>query len=141
MAKLDVPVCRACPTCGSPVAKKIGSRRLLSASGDRQCSSCGTRYTPPTSRWVSIGFIAFGLLLAGPTVPATVGLVMQKFGGGVEVVQEQDAWINTPSAWAVLACSAVTALIGLLSLLQGWQMLREKVIEPPKPTKRSSGQI
>lgn len=83
-------------------------------------------------------FLAAGLLLAGTTIPAVVVLVMGKLGGGVELVEHGDKWVDTPSSWAVLACAVVSAGCGLFCLWQGWRMLREKPVEPPKPTARSA---
>ena len=139
--KLNVPICRACPGCGTTAAKKIGSSKLLSASGDRLCLKCGTRYTPPTPRWISWTFLVSGLGLAGPTIPVVVVLVMGKLDGGVELVSHGESWVDTPSSWAVLSCAVVSAGCGLFCLVQGWRMLREKPVEPPKPTARSAGSI
>lgn len=141
MAGDEVPTCRACPKCGTTAAKKIGSQKLVSASGDRLCLKCGTRYTPPTPTWIKLSLLLMGLVFAGPTVPMTIAIIARKLSGGVEVVEHGDAWIQTPSSWTVLICAAITAVFGLLCLWQGVRMWMEKPVEPPKPTARSSGSV
>src|SRR5262249_24744197 len=59
------PVSNIFPACGHADFWQRRPERLIAFKRDRVCTSCGTRYTPPTPWWAALVFIAAGLLLAG----------------------------------------------------------------------------
>jgi hypothetical protein len=61
MAK--VPISRKCPKCQGTDFKRVKPERPIAFTDDRECKSCGTRYTPPTPLWAAVVFIAIGALI------------------------------------------------------------------------------
>ncbi|XAL98633.1 hypothetical protein OT109_13720 [Phycisphaeraceae bacterium D3-23] len=116
------PVCRACPSCGSSVGKKVRSDRLFTFSGDRRCTRCASFYTPPTPKWVAWLFLAIGALLMVKTVFGVVAVLTS----APEVASDADEM--GAGMWV---CLGLVTLTGLFSLWQGVRFFREKQVEPP----------
>lgn len=83
----EYPVSKVCPSCGGTSFKRAPVKAAVAFASDRICKACGTRYTPPTPRWVGAAFVFAGL------PPAAIGLVLLLFaffepsspGKGVEI--------------------------------------------------------
>jgi len=57
------PISNVCPKCESAQYKTCRSEELIAFASDRICTSCGTRYVPPTPRWAGVIFIIIGLIM------------------------------------------------------------------------------
>jgi hypothetical protein len=57
------PISRKCPKCQGVDFKRVKPERPIAFTDDRECKSCGTRYTPPTPLWAAVVFIAIGVLI------------------------------------------------------------------------------
>jgi hypothetical protein len=57
------PISRKCPKCQGIDFKRVKPERPIAFTDDRECKSCGTRYTPPTPLWAAVVFIAIGVLI------------------------------------------------------------------------------
>jgi hypothetical protein len=75
-------ISRKCPKCQGIDFKRVKPERPIAFTDDRECKSCGTRYTPPTPLWASVVFIGIGVLI----------LLVDIFGVGVCFAQGGDFW-------------------------------------------------
>ncbi len=125
MPPRQTPLCHACPRCGSKVAKKTRSNRLVSFSGDRRCLRCGKTYTPPTPKWVAWVFVVTGVLVLAKTLPAMYFSVSALVTAG----EGEDPAVG----WSGVAGIALAALLGGWCVYQSVRFFREKPLVPPTP--------
>jgi hypothetical protein len=57
------PICRKCPNCHGSDFKRLKPKRPIAFTDDRECKSCGTRYTPPTPLWAAVLFLVIGVCI------------------------------------------------------------------------------
>lgn len=115
------PICRACPSCGSPDYNKEQPEGTVAFVKDRVCKACLTRYTPPTPVWAAIVFIVVGSILA--------------LGAGLNLLALLVDLLTEPRAMGApifLLFSAVFAFAGVASVIFGMRSFWQKVQEPPE---------
>jgi hypothetical protein len=63
--QLHRPVCRVCPACGSTEYTKTRPLRLITFTSDRVCAKCGTYYSVPDPKWLTITYIVGSFIVMG----------------------------------------------------------------------------
>jgi hypothetical protein len=58
-------VSKVCPKCGGVEYSRRKPAARVAFASDRECTTCQTRYTPPTPTWAGVAFAIAGTLLAG----------------------------------------------------------------------------
>jgi hypothetical protein len=68
-----------CPCCGHTRLREVRSRKAVSVSGDRQCKSCGAKWSPPVSKTAAIIMVFFSAMFA-------ILLLVMAFSAGISPV-------------------------------------------------------
>jgi hypothetical protein len=70
------PVAASCPKCACTEFRRVKVDRPVAFTDDRECTACGTRYTPPTPLWAAVVFVLLGALI---TAGGATGVVVYLF--------------------------------------------------------------
>jgi hypothetical protein len=101
------PISAVCPKCGEKQYTAERPSRWVAFADDRICTSCGTRYSPPTPRWAAVVFILVGLSLVGLGPLALFSLILS----------------FDPRRIPTIAVEVVFSLVGVLAIAQGIRAL------------------
>jgi hypothetical protein len=112
------PVATSCPNCGCKEFKRVKVDRLVAFTDDRECTTCGARYTPPTPVWAAAVFILIGVLI---TAVGAAGVGVYGLGvAGIGIAK------NDPVSLLHLGVAAVVTGIGFACTIFGIRSLRSR---------------
>jgi hypothetical protein len=107
----QIPVSKACPSCGGIRYRSVRPSGWMAFTKDRVCSDCQIQYTPPTPLWAAIVFIVAGL------IPLLLGM----FGIIATVIVEHDQGKNM-NATPLFVMGGLTVL-GVFAIAHGIRTL------------------
>jgi hypothetical protein len=117
MSQQHDPVSHVCPACGNVAFKKCRLDKMVAFTWDRVCTSCHTRYTPPTPRWAAVVFCGAGFLVLALGLAGLAGVCFL-IGLAIADTTDSSTQINRLFQGVLGLC------IGLVITRAGWAVIR-----------------